>query len=294
MDANTGDLRAFARVARLGSFAAAARELRVSTTSVSRRVVHLEEQLGARLLNRTTRKVSLTPTGTLALERAEQLLADLEDLRDAVAGDEHPRGHIRVTAGVSLGHAILHEGLPQFIDANPSVSVEVVVTDRPVDLVTERIDLAIRIGTLSDSSLVARRLATVGHRVCAAPQWLEQHGPVDPETLHALPRIVDTNQPLAWRLHGPDGETMEVEAVGRYAINSAHAARDACAAGLGLAMLPEFLARPLLRSGELCDALPQWRGPELGLYAVVLQRRWSSAAVRALTEHIRELVSTLG
>ena len=290
MDANSIDLRAFVRVARLGSFAAAAREMRMSTTAVSRRVANLETDLGARLLHRTTREVSLTPAGTVALERAEQLLSDLEELRDVVAGDEEPRGHIRITAGVSLGHALLHESLPAFLLAHPEVSVEMVLTDRHVDLVSERIDLAIRIGTLADSNLVARRLGTVGHLICAAPDWLGANGPVLPEKIHSLPRIVDTNQPLAWRLTGPDGGPLEVEASGRYAVNSAHAARDACLAGLGLAMLPDFVGRSFLERGELVDALPDWSGPELGLYAVVLERRWVSAAVRALVEHIRELV----
>lgn len=291
MDTHSQDLRAFARVARLGSFAAAARELRISTTAVSRRVASLEERLGARLLHRTTRSVSLTPAGTEALERAERLLDDLDELRDAVAGDGHPRGHLRVTAGVSLGHAVLHEGLPDFLQSHPDVSVELVLTDRPLDLVAERIDLAVRIGTLTDSSLVARRLGLVAHRVCASPMWLEQHGPVSSNVLHALPRIVDTNQPRAWPLRGPDGARLEVEASGRYRVNSAHAARDACRAGLGLAMLPGFVVDPFLARGDLVDALPGWTGPDLGLYAVVLERRWMSAAVRALVEHVERLLS---
>lgn len=294
VDANSIDLRAFVRVARLGSFAAAAREMRMSTTAVSRRVASLETDLGARLLHRTTRNVSLTPSGTVALERAEQLLSDLQELRDVVGGDEAPRGHIRITAGVSLGHALLHESLPAFLLAHPEVSVEVVLTDRHIDLVSERIDLGIRIGTLADSNLVARRLGAVGHLICAAPDWLDANGPVLPEKIHSLPRIVDTNQPLAWRLTGPDGTPLEVEASGRYAANSAHAARDACRAGIGLAMLPDFVAQPSLQRGEIVDAFPGWAGPDVGVYAVVLQRRWVSAAVRALVDHVRGRMSSLG
>jgi len=103
---------------------------------------------------------------------------------------------------------------------------------------------------------------------------------------------VDTNQPLVWHLSGPGDEHIEVEASGRYAVNSAHAARDACLAGLGLAMLPDFVAAPMLACGALVDALPGWTGPEFGLYAIVLERRWASAAVRALVEHIQQLVSS--
>ncbi|MEM6928665.1 MAG: LysR family transcriptional regulator [Myxococcota bacterium] len=291
MDADTLDLRAFTRVARLGSFAAAARELRLSTTAISRRVAALEDRLGTRLLHRTTRRVSLTPAGAKALERTERLLVDLEELHDAVVGDGTPRGHCRVTAGVSLGHALLHEGLPDFLRQHPMVSVEVVLTDRHVDLVTERIDLAVRIGALADSELVAMRLGSVGHVVCASPAWLADHGPVAVGTLEGISRIVDTNQPRAWVLSGPDAASVEVEAAGRYAVNSAHAARDGCRAGIGLAMLPSFVAREELANGRLVDALPGWRGPELGLYAVVLERRWISPAVRALVEHVRALVS---
>jgi len=263
----------------------------MSTTAISRRVAQIEEQLGARLLNRTTRRLSLTPAGSVALERAEQLLADLEELREVVAGDGTPRGHVRVTAGVSWGHSLLHEGLPTFVEAYPNVSVEIILTDRRVDLVAESIDLAVRIGQLADSSLVARRLGSVGHLICATPRWLAEHGPVTAETLQALPRIVDTNQPLTWQLTGPDHQHLEIEASGRYAVNNAHATLAACQAGLGVAMLPDFVARPALADGVITNALPGWKGPDVGLFAIVLQRRWASATVRALMHHIARLIA---
>ncbi len=293
VDASVLDLRAFVTVVRRGSFAAAARELRLSTTSVSRRIAKLEEKLGARLLHRTTRKVTLTRAGALAIDRAERALAELQELQDVVASDEHPRGHIRVTASVSLGHALLHERLPAFIQAHPDVSVEVLLTDRRTDLVAERIDLAIRVGELPDSSLVARRLGTVEHLVCAAPSWLERIGPLSVRRIEDYPRIVDTNQPLRWKLEGPDGARVELDATGRYAINSAHAARDACVQGLGLALLPAFVARTALSSGVLIDAFPGWSGPKLGLFSLVLTRRWASPAVRALVEHVQRDLTIL-
>jgi DNA-binding transcriptional LysR family regulator len=294
MDANTLDLRAFARVARLGSFAAAARELRISSTAISRRVAALEESLGTRLLHRTTRRVSLTPAGKIALGRVERLLAELLELQEEVASDDTPRGRIRVTAGVSLGHSLLHQGLPLFLAAHPAVSVELVLTDQHVDLVAERIDLALRIGKLADSSLIARRIGWVEHIVCAAPDWLGRCGALNASDLHSHARVVDTNQPHHWQLSGPDGAQLAVEASGRYAVNSAHAALDACRAGLGLAMLPDFVARPSLERGELANALPGWMGPKLGLYAVTLDRRWVPAAVRALVEHMLRLAASTG
>ncbi|MEM9873858.1 MAG: LysR family transcriptional regulator [Myxococcota bacterium] len=290
MDTDTISLRAFSRVARRQSFAEAARELRMSTTAVSRRVAHLEQTLGVRLLHRTTRHVSLTTAGALALERAEQILADLDDLGDLMDGDERPRGHVRMTAGVSFGHAVLHAGLPRFLHDHPEVSVELVLTDRPVDLVTERIDLAVRIGHLGDSSLVARRLGEVPHLVCAAPRWVEGEGLLSIDDLAGLPRIVDTNQPRVWRLQGPDDMARELSAEGRYAVNNAHAALDACRTGLGLALLPCFVADEALAHGEIVDVLPGWTGPRLGVHSVVLQRRWASTAVRRLVAHVQTLI----
>lgn len=286
MQTDTLTLKAFARVARLGSFAAAARELRLSTTAVSRRVASLEEQLGTRLLNRTTRRTSLTQAGELALDRVEQVLDDLVELEDAVGGSASPSGHLRITSGVSVGLSFLHGILPAFLRNHPNISVEVVETDEHVDLVQRRIDLALRVGSLADSGLIARRLAAVPHHIYAAPAWLNDQSPLDPTALDDLSRIVDTNQPPVWRLRGPNDQIVELPARGRLAVNSAHCARDACRAGMGLAMLPDFVVASDLERGMLVDALPGWRGPELGLYAVVLERRWISRAVRALMAHV--------
>ena len=288
MDVDTLDLRAFVRVARLGSFAAAARELRLSSTAISRRVNALEERLGTRLLLRTTRRVSLTTAGEEALTRSERMLADLQELQDTMTSSDDPCGHLRVTAGVSLGRALLHDALPGFLRSNPLVSVELLLTDKHVDLVDERIDLAIRIGSLSDASFVAQRLGYVAHIICGSPSVVHALGSHDAPSIAAASRIVDTNQPLTWRLTGPDGNLVEVAAKGRYAVNNAHAARDACCAGLGLAMLPSFVALPKIQNGQLA-AVPGWSGPDLGLFAIVLKRRWTSAAVRALTAYIKDI-----
>jgi DNA-binding transcriptional LysR family regulator len=293
MQTDTLTLRAFARVARLGNFAAAARELRLSTTAVSRRVAALEEQLGARLLHRTTRRTSLTQAGELALERVERVLDDLVELEDAVGGSASPSGHLRITSGVSVGLSFLHGILPDFLRQYPNISVEVVETDEHVDLVQRRIDLALRVGTLADSGLIARRLAAVPHHICASPAWLNTRAPLDAARLDELPRIIDTNQPAIWRLSGPDGRVVELPAQGRLAVNSAHGVRDACLASMGLAMLPGFVVASDLQRGLLVDALPGWRGPEIGLYVVVLERRWISRAVRALMAHVEAAADTM-
>lgn len=288
MDQDSQNLRAFTRVARLASFAAAARELRISTTTVSRRVAVFEEQLGARLLNRTTRRVTLTPAGVLALDQAEPILDALVELRASIAGDGTPRGHLRLTAGVSLGRSLLYDNLPSFLQDYPEVSVEVLLTDVHIDLVKERIDLALRIGDLPDSDLVARRLGTVELILCGAPDWVEMVGPLLPEQWAEQARIVDTNQGPIWHISHTDGRQLKIQATGRFAVNNAHAARDACQAGLGLALLPDFVAIPALQSGKLVRVLPEWSGPKPGFYGVVLQRRWVSPAVRALLEQIEK------
>ena len=186
-----------------------------------------------------------------------------------------------------MGLSFLHGLLPAFLRDHANVTVEVLETDEHVDLLERRIDLALRIGALTDSGLIARRLAAVTHRVCAAPAWLDARAPLDATCLEALPRIVDTNQPGTWRLTGPDDQSVELPAHGRLAVNSAHGVRDACLAGMGLAMLPSFVVAADLEQGTLVDALPGWFGPELGLYAVVLERRWMSSAVRALMTHVQ-------
>ncbi|MFT4974341.1 MAG: DNA-binding transcriptional LysR family regulator [Myxococcota bacterium] len=274
----------FEQVARHESFSGAAGALRMSSTAVSRHVRLLEDHLGVKLLHRTTRRVSLTPDGSASLDRIRQIIADVSELEAAVGGAGAPRGHLRVTAGVALGHERLHRLMPGFLQANPDVSVELILTDQHVDLVQERIDLAVRIGRMADSGLVVRRLGEVRHRICAAPEWLAQNPPVESGGLAELPRIIDTNQPAQWILRGPGGDVLQLPASGRYAVNSAHAARDACRAGLGLAMLPDLVACEDLDAGRLADAVPGWEGPRLVVQAAYLERRHLSAAVRALVE----------
>ena len=279
-------MRVFVQVARQESFTAAGRTLRMSSTAVSRQVRQLEEHLGAKLLHRTTRRVSLTAAGQAALVRAEQVLADVAELEAVVGGDDTPRGTVRITAGVSLGSVRLQRLLFGFLAAHPEVSVELLLTDAQVDLVAERIDLAVRVGARRDSGLIARRLGEVGHRVCASPAWLAARGPVSPQNIAAMPHVVDTNQPAQWHLAGPGGEALAVTAQGQIAVNSAHAAQEACAAGLGLALLPDFVADEALAWGALVDAMPGWSGPRLVVQALYLERRHLSAAVRALLDDL--------
>lgn len=278
-------MEVFARVARLGGFAAAARELRISTTAVSRYVGQLEERLDVRLLQRTTRRVSPTEAGQAYLERCEQILADVRELEDALpAGQQKPRGRLRISAGVSFAQEQLATLMPEFMLRYPELEVELVLTDRHVDLVGEGIDVAVRIGRMPDSSLFAKRLAPCRHAVCASPSYIDKNGPLESlQDLREHNCVIDTNQPQRWWFNGGTGvERIAVE--GRYRVNSAHAARDMVLAGYGIAYLPTFIAGPLIESGQLVVQLQRYQTLELTLHALYPERRYLSAGVRALLE----------
>lgn len=281
----------FCRVARLESFAAAARALELSPTAVSRFVAGLEADLGVRLLNRTTRRQALTPEGAAYLDRAERILDEVRALDEAVTRREGPpRGQVRVTVGVSFAEAQLTPRVPGFLACYPELSLTLSLTDRKVDIVAEGFDVALRIGTLADSALTARPIATCRHAVCAAPGLVAERGrPEDWSGLLDWPTIVDTNQPRGWRF-GPSGEA-GFEPRGRYRVDSAQATREAALAGLGAAYLPTFVAGPAIADGrlevlvspEVCQPLP--------LVAVFPAGRFLSRAARAFVDFAIEAFS---
>ncbi len=282
-------MRVFTRVARLGGFAAAARELQLSTTAVSRQVSLLEEHLGARLLQRTTRRLSITDAGAACLERCERILADVQEMEEALSeGQRNPRGRLRISAGVSFAQEQLGTVIPAFVERYPELEVELFLTDRFLDLVGEGIDVAVRIGRLRDSSLFARRIAPSRHAVCASPDYVARHGAVaTPSQLSEHMCIIDTNQSRAWWFEGPEGvETFVAE--GRYRVNSGHGARDAALAGLGLAYLPTFVAGDFISRGELLPQMPGYRASEVAIYAVYPENRYLSAGVRAFIDMLVE------
>ena len=282
-------MRVFTRVARLGGFAAAARELQLSTTAVSRQVSLLEEHLGVRLLQRTTRRLSITDAGAACLDRCERILADIQEMEEALSeGQRNPRGRLRISAGVSFAQEQLSALMPAFVEHYPDLEVELFLTDRHLDLVGEGIDVAVRIGRLSDSSLFARRIAPVRHAVCASPDYIARYGAVaTPSQLSEHMCIIDTNLPRSWCFEGPGGlETVIAE--GRYRVNSAHGSCDAALAGLGLAYLPTFVAGAHIARGDLVPQLPGYQTGEAAMYAVYPENRYLSAGVRAFIDMLAE------
>jgi DNA-binding transcriptional LysR family regulator len=283
-------MSAFVAVVEQGSFARAAERLDVSTSSLSRLVADLESHLGARLLNRTTRRLSLTDAGQAYYERCVQLLADLSEA-EAIAGQSAaaPRGRIKLTCSVAIGLQRLAPAFASFVARYPEVHFEAVVVDRMVDLVEEGVDLAIRVGAVGSDRLVARRLGQMQLIVCAAPTYLAAHGtpqlPADLER-HSLITYAYSPAPNQWRLTDGAGAVHLVKAAGALHSNSGDINVASAAAGLGIVMEPDFIVGPLLADGRLVALLPDYRGPRGDIWAVYPSRRHLSAKVRLFVEHV--------
>ncbi|WP_206956219.1 LysR family transcriptional regulator [Trinickia acidisoli] len=251
----------FVRVVERGSFAAAAEEFRLTGTMVGHHVRALEAMLGGRLLNRTTRRQSLTELGSHYYERCRRILADVRDA-EALGAELHgaARGRLRVLSPVSFG---VHALAPVCVDyraAHPDVDIDLVVSDRVLDLVDEGFDVAVRIGELPDSSLIARRLRPYRSVICAAPSYLDRHGvPSVPADLsqHQCLGFAHPAAGRRWRLHGPEGEVVVPVSLALTA-NNGEALRMAALSGLGIVMQPEILLEDDLRAGRLVQVLPDY------------------------------------
>ncbi|RUT34449.1 LysR family transcriptional regulator [Arsenicitalea aurantiaca] len=282
-------IRAFVQVFDAGGFSAAARQHGRSKALLSKYVTDLEDYLGVRLMNRTTRKLSLTEAGEAYYREASQLLQQLDDL-DATILDQTaaPRGLLRVSAPRNFGELILAPAIFDFLARHPEVTLDLRLEDRFVDLVDEGIDVALRISALADSSLIARKIADMRHRCVVAPSLIEKYGrPETPEDLRAIPCIVDTNlQGQAnWRFLA-DGHTLSIHVSGPVRVNSPFSARDAALAGLGAALLPGYLADEGLASGRLVSVLEDHMPAGSSLQAVYPHRRHLAGKVRALIDHL--------
>jgi len=283
------DLDVFARIVTSGSMSAAGRELGLSPAVISKRIRRLEERLGTRLLQRTTRQIALTEAGQGFYERVVAILASAEEAEAWVSRrSSAARGLLRVTAPTSFGRLHIAPHLAAFLDAHPELTVELVLSDAFVDIVGEGFDVAVRIADLQDSSLVARRLAA-NHRVlCAAPSYLASHG--RPTSLQDLGqhRLLAHNTDQ-WRLEGPDGPTA-VRIDSRLRTNSSEVVREAVIAGLGIALRSTWDVGPELRDGRLVRVLPEWGGArKVAIHAVYPSRRHLAQKVRVFIDHLAGL-----
>ncbi|WP_211463803.1 LysR family transcriptional regulator [Collimonas silvisoli] len=284
-------MKVFVKVTETGSLSGAARILNLSNPSVTRHIAELEEYLGARLLNRSTRRLSLTDTGGAYLERCKQLLADLEQA--TLAAGMHaanPSGVLRVNAPVSFSVSHLGRLLPLYAQRYPNVELDVTLSDRIVDLVEEGFDLAIRIGRLQNSSLVMRKLATAHVLTCAAPAYLEQHGvPQHPDDLarHACLTYAYTLPDNEWRLKR-DGKTHTVRISGGLHCNNGDLLLAAAIAGMGVIRQPTFIIGDAIRDGRLLPILTDYHGDELAIHAVYPSRQHLSAKVRTFVDFLAQ------
>ncbi len=289
MSQDLARIRAFVQVFDAGGFSSAARQHGRSKALLSKYVTDLEDYLGVRLMNRTTRKLSLTEAGEAYYREASQLLQQLDDL-DATISDQtaEPRGMVRVSAPRNLGETTLAPAIFAFIARNPLVSVDLRLEDRYVDLVEEGVDVALRISTLADSSLIARKISDMRHVICGSPELVERVGrPQSGEALRNMPCILDTNMPShsSWRFI-EDGKPVTVHVSGPARVNSPVAAMQAALAGLGFAVLPSYLADPHVAEGRLVAVLEDRMPEGPSLQAVYPHRRHLAGKVRALIDHL--------
>jgi DNA-binding transcriptional LysR family regulator len=282
------EIAAFAAVADARSFTQGARRVGVSSAQVSKLVARLEDRLGARLLNRTTRDVSLTDTGRAYLDRARALLEDFEALESSVRDEDGPRGTLRISAPVAFGAKQLDPALLDFAEAYPEVALEVFYADRMVNLVDEGFDVGVRIGQLGDSSLIARKLAPVRLVTCASPAYLQAHGaPQTPADLSRHETIIDLNarDPYVWGF-GVGGECMDTRVHGRLRFASAEACLEAADRGLGVARAPAFVAYERLRAGTLTPLLCDFEPETIHVHAVYPHARHLAPKVRAFVDFL--------
>jgi DNA-binding transcriptional LysR family regulator len=289
-------MQAFVRVVESGSFVRAAERLAISTTSLSRLVADLESHLTARLLHRTTRKLSLTEIGQAFYERCVQLLADLEEAESLAAQSaERAHGTIKLTCPTNLAAQPVGPAIAAFAAEHPAVSFDVSVSDRLVDLVEEGFDLAIRIGAVGSDTLVARKLGATELIPCAAPAYLQRHGaPEQPADLarHRAITYAYSAAPRIWQLRDAAGTTHEVRVQGALHSNSGDLAIGAAIGGLGIVFEPQFVLAPALARGELLRVLPDCRGPALDVWAVYPSRRHLSAKVRLFVAHLAQVFAS--
>ncbi len=286
------DLQAFTLVVDAGSFTAAAERMNVAKSAVSRRITDLERQLGAQLLQRSTRRLSLTATGTSFYERAVRILCDLEEAEQAVA-QEHGQlsGVLRVTVPLSFGLAHLSPAITDFMRQHPKVEFDIQFNDRQVDLIQEGFDVAVRIGQLADSNLVARPIAPITQVLCASPHYLKMHGtPTAPEELqqHAFLAYSNIPDPHTLDYHDEHGQAGRVQLRIAHKANSGDFLRAAAIAGHGIVRQPTFIVYRAIEAGELVPLLKNYRWSEMHAYAVYPQTRHLSRRVRAFVDFLVE------
>jgi len=281
------DMEIFARIVTAGTMTAASRELGVSPAVVSKRIRRLEERLGARLFQRTTRQITLTESGQEYYRRVVAILASIDEAENAMSrGADLAQGILKISAPTTFGRLHIAPYLGKFMEKNPDLNINIALTDRFVDLVAEGVDMAIRIAELEDSSLVARRLAPNHRFLCASADYIKNHDM--PETLDDLSKhncLAATAQDV-WRLEGPDGP-VDIRVGGRLMTNSSEVVHEALLAGTGIALRSTWDVGPQLKQGLLKIILPEYQvKTRIGIYAVFPSREFLPIKVRLFIDYL--------
>ncbi len=283
-------MNVFVRVAKAGSFAGAARDLGISRAMATKHIMHLEKTLDTRLFNRTTRSLSLTEVGASYLGRCQQVLLDVDEMESAATHlQSEPRGVLKISAPPVIGATHIAPALAEFLKLNDDLSVEMILKGSHVDLIDEGVDIAIFLGKLQDTSLVARKLASSSLLVCGAPAYFERYGmPEEPEDLVDHSCLVNwaISPRDRWKFRGVLGDR-EVKVSGRMQANVADPIRIAANKGLGMVMLPNYIVGRDIEKGKLQVVLEQYRISPLEIHAVYPHRKYLSAKVRDFLDFLQ-------
>jgi DNA-binding transcriptional LysR family regulator len=289
--------RLFSLVVQKGSLSAAGRQFGLSPASVSRHINALEEGLGARLLNRTSRRLTLTEAGEIYHAQVEQILNQINEANESVARlHSAPRGTLRVHSRMLVGQQFIVPALPDFLAAYPEIKIDLMLSNVDIDLVAANVDIDVRIGNLTDSSLVARKLTSAERVVCASKDYMESAGPVcSPADLlrhNCLTYKLNMGRAI-WRFLDQDGSLVEVPITGTLQSDSGPALLSAMRAGVGIAIMPDWSIRDDLESGRVVRLLPEYQASHIefdnGVYAVYQRTRPASPKVRILVDFLADL-----
>lgn len=288
-------LRTFVRIVETGTFAKAADQLNLPRSTASKLIADLEAFLGTKLIQRTTRTVTVTPEGAAYYERSNRLIAELEDMNAAVRLNQaQPKGRLRIDIGSSLANRLLIPALPQFRDRYPDIDIHLGVSDRPVDLIGEGVDCVIRGGELGDTSLIARKIGALDYVTCASPDYVERHGtpehPSDLDHGHISLAYFSslTSKPFPMIFHR-NGERIEIGGDAEVAVNESTAHLTAIRAGLGIGQTFRVMAQPFLEDGSLIPLLKEWTRPLHPLYVVYPPNRHLNAKLRVFVDWVSEV-----